>query len=223
MASNIRPHWSRRPFQFSIAFVLSVTLAVAGIQKFASERISDTEGFKKPEWHEVVWVDDAVGIAKRLLNGRNWVECTAVLGDGVYCKIESGVSEIGTTGGGYFSIGIQLPSQMKVGDEIELHPISSDPADCCKHHSMNEGEVVLMEYGHPILWPMVPQSEGERIGRLRVVDIGDAAIVVELDINTKVNDWLNESSVREFVIRDEYKLKRSILRLPFYEDYSSSK
>lgn len=223
MVIKCQAYWFAKPFQFSIATVLFVILVAAVIMKFVSGNSPDSKGVKTLEWEEFVWVDDAVGIAERLVRSRGWVDCTAISGDGVYCILESGVNEIGTTGGGYYSIGIQLPSQMMVGDEVELHPITTDSTDSCKFHSMSAGDVVLKEYGNPTLWPMAPLGKEERIGKLRIVDIGDEAIVVELEINTKVSDWLDEFSIREFVISEEFKLNRSILHLPFYKKHSSSK
>ena len=108
---------------------------------------------------------------------------------------------LGTTGSGHFSVGIQLPKTLDVNDTIELRSIAPPFASQSSLHVMQSGEVVAMEFGHPMSWDLASIDEIPH-GKITIKQMDEKAILVELTASFR----LEKGQVLD--LNAEYRLER---------------
>ena len=146
----------------------------------------------KPEqgvehWQRHNCFDYASGVAEASYKQNVWKDCTVIHGDGHYCVIQEGGRIIGTTGSWHFSVGIQLPKTLNVDDTIELRSIKVPDASKSSLHIMVSGEVVAMEFGHPMSLDLESIDDIPH-GKIQIKHIDEKSITVELEARFRLEN-----------------------------------
>lgn len=152
-------------------------------------------------WQKHFCFDYASGVAAVSYKKRVWEECTVIHGDGHYCVIQEGSRLLGSTGSGRFSVGIQLPKTLSVDDTIDLRSIDADTSTQTSLHVMQSGEIVAMQFGHPMSWDLESIDDVPH-GKIKIKQIDEKFILVELRARIRLEkDQL-------LVLDTEYALER---------------
>ena len=110
----------RRFKQFSIASILVLTAIIAFAIRFWPE--SECVQSRVENWTEHFWFDYGVGVVRQTGLSNIWEEYSVVSGQGTLCFLRAGSWIKNTTGGSYYSMMVQLPTKIEVGDEFEIRP-----------------------------------------------------------------------------------------------------
>ena len=120
----------RRFKQFSIASILLLTAIISLAVRFWPE--TETVDSRVENWTEHFWYDYGVGVVQRIGSSNVWDECSVVCGQGTLCILRYGSGIRNTTGGSYYSMMIQLPAKIEVGDEFDILPFHTPNSNVVK-------------------------------------------------------------------------------------------
>lgn len=154
----------RHKFRFSIATLLILTFASALLSKWMASPIALEEGVE--EWTETGILSYSIAIVDASYPRDRWDLCAVTSGEGHYCHLAEGGTYLNSTGGWYFSLGVQLPIDLADGWTTELKTIADLPDGNVR--KLNPGEIIAMQFGHPSSWQLVSGSDAS-LGTLTIV------------------------------------------------------
>jgi hypothetical protein len=197
-------------FKFSIAALLVLTLLGALASRWYTAR--PIEGVE--EWTEFCFLDYSIGIAELSFQNDRYDTCTVISGDGSYCHIEEGGHILNSTGGWYFSIGIQLPEEIVPGLIVDLKSVTLDPT--CKIKKMVPGETTVIQFGNPIAWELA-SDQNDIVGTLKVESITADTVTVLVDSNFPLVGFDPRNIPRNLEINRSFQLERVDPKYPLSE------
>ena len=189
----------RRFKTFSIASILVVTAIVAVAVRFWPEPA--TVESRVENWTEHFWFDYSVGVVQRVGSSNEWDEYSSVSGQGTLCVLRAGSWIKNTTGGSYYSIMVQLPSRIKVGDEFNISPFHAPDSNVAREiREMNSATMTAMQFGNPFLWSLDGAS-AESTAKITVKELGDEFVKIHAEFDLMLSD--NQSlNVDELLVID---------------------
>jgi hypothetical protein len=168
---------------------------------WATRPIEVQEGVE--EWTEFCIVPYTVGVVDEAFPGDRWKMSTLIYGDGNYCHIEEGGHILNSTGGWYFSLGIQLPDQLVVNESIELRSISSFPNG--EVRKLKRGEIVALQFGNPTAWSLVSGIESP-VGSITVLELNKQFVRLHVKANIPLKGKIIPNDERVLELDREFRL-----------------
>ena len=176
----------RRFKQFSIASILALTATIALTVRFWPE--AETVESRVENWTEHFWFDYSVGVVQRRGSSNVWDEYSVVSGQGTVCVLRDGSWIKNTTGGSYYSVMIQLPAKLDVGDEFTISPFHAPTSNVVKEiREMKSGTMIAMQFGNPFSWSLDGVST-DSTGKIIVKELGDDYVRIHAKFDLILND-----------------------------------
>ena len=180
----------RNRFRFSIATLLLLTVACALVSKwFVSTSEVLEEGVE--EWTEMGILSCSIALVEASYPRDRWALCAIASGEGYYCHLSEGVNYLGTTGGSYFSLGVQLPIDLSDGWSTELKNIADRPDGNVRR--LVPGEVVALQFGNPTCWQLVSGSDVS-MGTLTVLKINNEHATIKVAAKIPLRGMIDTES-----------------------------
>lgn len=168
---------------------------------WATRPVEVREGVE--EWTEFCIVPYTVGVVNEAYPGDRWKMSTLIYGDGNYCHIAEGGQILNSTGGWYFSLGIQLPDQLVVNESIELRSILSVPNG--EVRKLKPGEIVALKYGNPTAWSLVSGIESP-VGSITVLELNKQFVRLHVKANIPLKENISVEDERVLELDREFRL-----------------
>lgn len=166
----------RNRLRFSIATMLLLTIACALVSKWFVSTIEVPQE-RVEEWTEMGILASSIALVEASYPEDRWALCAIASGEGYYCHLSEGVHFLGTTGGSYFSLGVQLPIDLSDGWSTELKNIAERPDG--KVRRLVPGEIVAMQFGNPTCWKLASGSDVS-MGTLTVLKINNEHATIKV-------------------------------------------
>jgi hypothetical protein len=180
----------RNRFRFSIATLLLLAVACALVSNwfvYTSEVLQ--EGGE--EWTEMGILTSSIALVEASYPQDRWDLCAIASGEGHYCHISEGVHFLGTTGGSYFSLGVQLPIDLYDGWSTELKNIVDRPDGNVRR--LVSGEIIAMQFGNPTSWKLVSGSDVS-MGTLTVLKINKEHATIKVTAKIPLRGMIETES-----------------------------
>jgi len=146
-----------------------------------------------PEQLSNEWVDFGTGVAKRIGTSNVWGAYAVVSGQGIHCVLRRP---------GY-SVPIQLPRKINVGDKIDILPFHE--TDCNfknEIREMREGTMLAVKISSPLSWYLGGDSKHSK-AVVEVKELSEKTVVLHVAANLELEDK------QTLVINDSFVFKRS--------------
>ena len=176
----------RRFKQFSIASILILTAIIALTVRYWPE--PDTDDSQVKNWTEHYWFDFGVGVVQRTGSSSFWEEYSVVSGQGTLCILRDGSWIKNTTGGSYYSMMVQLPAKIKVGDEFTISPFNTTESNVARDiREMNPGTMIATQFGNPFAWSLDGASTTSN-GKIIVQELTDEYVTIHAKFDLILDD-----------------------------------
>ena len=129
------------------------------------------------EWTEMGILSYSIALVDASYPGDRWDLCAVKSGDGHYCHLSEGGHILNSTGGWYFSLGVQLPKDLVDGWTTELKTISDPPDGNVR--KLNPGEIIAMQFGNPSSWQLVSGGDAS-LGTLTIVKADEKQAIIKV-------------------------------------------
>jgi hypothetical protein len=190
-----------RKLRFSIATLLLLTLVSAVLTKWLfPPKNAILEGER--EWTRMGILSHSIALVDASFPDDRWHVCAVASGDGHYCHISKGSHILNTTGGWYYSIGIQLPHPLSEGWTTELRTIPDPPNGNVRKLAL--GEIVALEFGNPRAYALVSGGD-ESLGTLNIVKVSDTHATIKVTAQIPLRGTHNDHKL-ELEIDEEFEL-----------------
>lgn len=175
----------RHKFRFSIATLLMLMLVSALLAQrfFRSQQVQES-GFE--EWSEAGILSYSIALVDASYPKDSWGLCAVTHGDGNYLHLAEGGNDLRSFAGGYFELGVQLPYKLSEGWTSELRAIADRPDGNIR--KLLPGEVIAMQYGHPICKSLVSGTD-KSVGSITVVKADRYHATLKIDAKIPLRDW----------------------------------
>ena len=176
----------RRFKQFLIASILVLTAIIALTVRFWPE--PESVDSRVQNWTEHYWFDYGVGVVQRIGSSDVWDEYSVVSGQGTLCFLRDGSWIRNTTGGSYYSMMIQLPAKIDVGDAFDISPFHTPNSNVAKEiREMKSGTMIAMQFGNPFSWSLDGASTSST-GRISIKELGDDFVKIHVKLDLLLED-----------------------------------